>query len=402
MVHGGFRAPEREGVSTAAAQAPAAFPTRALWSLSLSYFIVGTSSLSVVGLVKPMADGLGVPVSLIAILVTVFALTFAVAALVGQMLGGGLPPKRLMLGGFAVLAAGTILSAFAPNYAVMVASRMLMAIGAAVIGPVASALGGSLVPPEKRGAALAIVFSGMTVATVAGVPITNFTGTMVGWREALLLIALAGLLSAALIWHVVPEGVERPAPTLTDFKRLLSRPPIAWALLATLLHMACQFVTYALIGPLLVERYSFELAFVPLGLFVYGFGGVAGNALSGALADRLGAGRVTTGCLTMMIALLLLIWVMPPWPVTVVVLMAVWSTVALAFFAPNQMHLVAHAGPAAGLVLALNASALYVGMSAGAALSGVLYEFAGPSILPLGSAIVAALALICYRNALRV
>ena len=115
-----------------------AFPARALWSLSLTYFIVGTSSLSVVGLVDPMAGALGVPVSLIAILVTVFALTFAAAALGGQMLGGGMAPKRLMLAGFGVLAFGTLLGAVAPNYPVMVASRIVMAIGAAVIGPVAS------------------------------------------------------------------------------------------------------------------------------------------------------------------------------------------------------------------------------------------------------------------------
>lgn len=378
-----------------------AFPARALWSLSLTYFIVGTCSLSVVGLVDPMAEGLGVPVSLVAILVTVFALTFAAAALVGQMLGGGMPPKRLMLAGFGVLAAGTILGAFAPNYWVMVASRMLMAIGAAVIGPVASTIGGNLVPPEKRGAALSIVFSGMTIAAVAGVPITNLLGTYAGWRPTLALIAFAGLLSAALIWYVVPDTGTRPAPTFDDIKSLLARPPIAWALIASALHMACQFVSYALIGPLLVERYGFDLTMVPLGLFVYGIGGVAGNAVSGAVSDRLGAGLVTTGCLALMIALLLTLWVMPALPIPVIIVMAVWSTVGLAFFAPNQMHLVAHAGPAAGLVLALNASALYVGMSLGAALSAVLYELAGAQILPLGSAVVAAVALFCYRQALK-
>jgi MFS transporter, DHA1 family, inner membrane transport protein len=377
-----------------------AFPARALWSLSLSYFIVGTSSLSVIGLVKPMAEGLNVPVSLIAILVTVFALTFAFAALAGQMLAGGMAPKKLMLGGFAVLAAGTLLGAVAPNYGVMVASRMLMAVGAAVIGPVASALGGNLVPPEKRGTALAIVFSGMTIAAVAGVPLTNVMGSYAGWRTALVMIACAGLIAAALIWHFVPESGVRPAPTLDDIKGLLARPAISWAVLATALHMACQFVTYALVGPLLVQRYGFAPALLPFGLMIYGIGGVAGNVLSGVLTDRLGAGRVTTGCLAVMVALLVLLWLMPPWPIAVLLIMAIWSTVAMAFFAPNQAHLVAHAGPAAGLVLALNASALYLGMSLGAALSGALYELAGPGILPLGSAVVAAFGLVCYRMAL--
>jgi MFS transporter, DHA1 family, inner membrane transport protein len=166
------------------------------------------------------------------------------------------------------------------------------------------------------------------------------------------------------------------------------------------LHMACQFVTYALVGPLLVQRYGFAPALLPFGLMIYGIGGVAGNVLSGVLTDRLGAGRVTTGCLAVMVALLVLLWLMPPWPIAVLLIMAIWSTVAMAFFAPNQAHLVAHAGPAAGLVLALNASELYLGMSLGAALSGALYELAGPGILPLGSAVVAAFGLVCYRMAL--
>jgi MFS transporter, DHA1 family, inner membrane transport protein len=377
------------------------FPRAALWSLSLSYFIVGTSSLSVVGLINPMARGLAVDVPLIAILVTVFALTFAVAALAGQVLLGGMAPKRLMIAGFVVLAGGTLLGATATHYWLMVVARMVMATGAAVIGPVASAVGGSLVPPEKRGQALAIVFAGMTIASVAGVPLTNIMGDTFGWRTALVVIALSGLIAALCIWRIVPHVAPKPAPYASDIVGLFKIPAVRWALLASLLTMACQFVTYALITPVLVQRYGFQPGHVPLALFAYGIGGVIGNAVSGKLSDRLGAGRVTTGCLSAMVGLLLLIWVMPAWPLAVIAIMMLWSAMALAFFAPNQMYLVAKAGPAAGLVLALNASALYVGMSLGGALSAMLYKLAGPAILPLGSALVAAAALVCYRQALR-
>jgi MFS transporter, DHA1 family, inner membrane transport protein len=380
---------------------PPPFPAAALWSLSLSYFVVGTSSLSVVGLVNPMVRGLGVEVPLIAVLVTVFALTFAVATLAGQILLGNMAPKRLMMTGFIVLAFGTLLGASAQSYWVMVVSRMIMASGAAVIGPIASAVGGNLVAVENRGQALAIVFAGMTIASVAGVPLTNFIGDTFGWRQALIIIAVAGLIAAAMIWRIVPDVAPRPAPHFSDIVGLFKIPAVTWALLAALLTMACQFVTYALITPVLVQRYGFQMEYVPLGLFAYGVGGVIGNAVSGKLSDRLGAGRVTTGCLGAMVVLLLIIWMMPPWPLAVIAVMTVWSAMALAFFAPNQMHLVAHAGPAVGLVLALNASALYVGMSLGGALSALLYQISGPGILPLGSAIVVAAALFCYRKALR-
>ncbi|NDG39039.1 MAG: MFS transporter, partial [Betaproteobacteria bacterium] len=138
-----------------------------LWSLSLAYFSMGTSSIAVVGLVNNMAADLGVSKPDVAVLITVFALTFALAAPLLQVAAGSLQRRTLLLGGLVVLATGCLLSAIAPSYAGVVAARVLMALGAAAVGPVASGLGAGLVPPERQGQALAVVFGGMTLTSSA-------------------------------------------------------------------------------------------------------------------------------------------------------------------------------------------------------------------------------------------
>ena len=142
----------------------------ALWALSGCYVILALASLSVVGILEPMSRGLAVTGSQIAYLVTAFALTFAVAAPMMQILFGDLERKLLILLGLGAIGAGVLLTGLAGGYCMVAAGRVLMAVGAAVAGPMASAAGAALVPPEQRGLALAMVFSGMTVATYWACP----------------------------------------------------------------------------------------------------------------------------------------------------------------------------------------------------------------------------------------
>ena len=157
--------------ATPPALAPAQ-ATAALWALALAYFTMGTSSIAVVGLVSNMAADLRVSKPDVAVLITVFAITFALAAPLLQVAAGSLARRTLLLGGLVVMAAGCALSALAPTYGGVVAARVLMALGAAAVGPVASSLGAGLVPPERQGQALAVVFGGMTLASVLGLPFT--------------------------------------------------------------------------------------------------------------------------------------------------------------------------------------------------------------------------------------
>lgn len=356
--------------------------TLALWALSLAYFTMGTASIAVVGLVNTMATDLGVSRPDIAVLITVFAITFAIAAPLLQVAAGRLPRRTLLLAGLGVLATGCLLSALAPTHAGVVAARVLMALGAAAVGPVASGLGAGLVPAERQGQALAVVFGGMTLASVLGLPLTAWLGAQLGWRLMFGALALLGVLTALTITVLVSDRHPAPAISLASFGQVFRQPAAAWAVAMSVCHMSAQFALFALVAPFLQERFGVGPGQLSLALLLGGLSGVAGNLLAGRLGDRLGAARslqvsvLGMGCAA--VALLLL----PGLPWLGLAAYCAWSLAGMGFYAPQQKRLIGLAPDLRNLLLALNASALYVGMSVGSAAGSQAWLHLGPGSLP--------------------
>lgn len=362
--------------------APPAHTALGLWSLSLAYFTMGTSSIAVVGLVPNMAADLGVSKPDIAVLITVFALTFALAAPLLQVAAGSLPRRTLLLCGLVVMGTGCLLSALAPTYGGVLAARVLMALGAAAVGPVASGLGAGLVPPERQGHALAVVFGGMTLASVLGLPLTSWLGSLWGWRAMFLGLALCSLLTALTIGVLVSDRRSAPSISLASFGQVFRQRAAAWSVAMSVCHMSAQFSLFALVAPFLMERFGVPPGQVSLALLVGGISGVAGNLLAGRLGDRLGAARSlqlsVVGMACGSAALLLL----PGLPWLGMAAYGFWSMAGMGFYAPQQKRLIGLAPDLRNLLLAINASALYVGMSLGAAAGSQAWVLLGPWSLP--------------------
>jgi DHA1 family inner membrane transport protein len=353
-----------------------------LWSLALAYFVMGTSSIAVVGLVNDMAADLGVGKPDIAVLITVFALTFALAAPLLQVAAGSLPRRTLLLAGLAVMGTGCALSAMAPTYGGVLAARVLMALGAAAVGPVASGLGAGLVPPERQGHALAVVFSGMTLASVLGLPLTSWLGAMWGWRWMFGGLAVLGALIALTILLLVDDRRAAPRLSLASFGQVFRQGAATWAVLMSVAHMAAQFALFALVAPFLQERYGVGPGQLSLALLVGGLSGVAGNLLAGRLGDRLGPGRSLQLSVAGMACASSALLVLPGLPGLGMAAYGFWSMSGMSFYAPQQKRLIGLAPDLRNLLLALNASALYVGMSLGAAAGSQAWVHLGPGSLP--------------------
>lgn len=363
-------------------------PRGALAALGGAYFTLAVASLSVVGLLGPMAQGLSVSKSAIAYLVTAFALTYAVAAPALQMLVGHLDRRTLILTGLCAIAAGAVVNAAADTYEVTLAGRFIMAVGASVVGPMSSAAGAALVPPERRGAALGAVFAGLTIASVIGVPLTAFSGAMIGWRATLVLIAAVALAIALAVAATVPRGSRGVRASFGAVTGTLGDRMLGPALLVTLFQMAGQFTTYAVITAYTVARFGIDESMVPLVLFLYGIGGIVGNVIATRLVDMIGPDRLILTSLVSTAVLFLVIQFLPADPWTGIPLFFFWSVAGMLLYAPQQARLVGLAPQAGNLLLALNASGLYLGMAGGALLSGVLYDMSGPRHLALGSAVL--------------
>jgi MFS transporter, DHA1 family, inner membrane transport protein len=353
-----------------------------LWSLSLAYFVMGTASIAVVGLVNLMAADLGVSKPDIAMLITVFALTFALAAPLLQVAAGSLPRRTLLLAGLSVMATGCLLSALAPTYGGVVGARVLMALGAAAVGPVASGLGAGLVPQDRQGHALAVVFSGMTLASVLGLPLTSWLGAMLGWRWMFGGLALLSVLTAGTIAALVSDRRPAPGISLASFGQVFRQRAVGWSVAMSVCHMSAQFALFALVAPFLQDRYGVGPGQLSLALLVGGLSGVAGNLLAGHLGDRLGAPRSlqlsVIGMACASAALLLL----PGLPALGMAAYGFWSMSGMSFYAPQQKRLIGLAPDLRNLLLAINASALYVGMSLGAAAGSGAWLHLGPWSLP--------------------
>jgi DHA1 family inner membrane transport protein len=348
----------------------------------MAYFVMGTSSIAVVGLVNNMAGDLSVSKPDIAVLITVFALTFALAAPLLQVAAGSLPRRTLLLCGLTVMATACLLSAMAPTYGGVVAARVLMALGAAAVGPVASGLGAGLVPPARQGHALAVVFGGMTLASVLGLPLTSWLGVLLGWRWMFGGLAVISLLTALMIALLVNDRRAAPSTSLASFGLVFRQRALAWSVAMSVCHMAAQFSLFALVAPFLQERFGVSPGQLTLALLVGGISGVAGNLLAGRFGDRLGAPRSlqlsVIGMACASVALLLL----PGLPWLGMAAYGFWSMSGMSFYAPQQKRLIGLAPELRNMLLAINASALYIGMSLGSAAGSQAWLHLGSWSLP--------------------
>ena len=226
-------------------------PVGALFALAFAYFILGTGSLAVVGLVQSMAQALAVSPAAVANLVTVFALAFAVTAPLAQVVLGRLPRRTLLLTGLTIMSIAAAVGALASSYWLLLASRVAAGAGAALVGPMASAIGAGLVPPERQGRALAIVFGGMTLAVVLAVPLSAWLGGLIGWRAVLGILAVLGFVAMGGVALRVQDRNRGVPVDLRALLGVVTQRRAGLSVATTLLQMAAQFATYALITPYL-------------------------------------------------------------------------------------------------------------------------------------------------------
>ncbi|MFI0718450.1 MFS transporter [Streptomyces sp. NPDC021224] len=372
-------------------------PGPALWALALGYFSFGTSSLAVVGLGDPIGADLHVSQSRVGLLVTVFALTFALTAPLAPVLLGRLGRKTVLLSGLAVMAAGGVAAALAPNYGALSAARVLTALGGAAFGPAASVAGSLLVPAERRARALATVFAGMTAAAVLGVPLSTSLGQSVGWRWTTVGIAGLTLLALGLVAAFVP-ALERGTPaTLAAFPPVLRTAGVVPAVTTTFAFMAAQFTVYGVMGAYLADRFGSGTGQVAALLLVFGVAGVVGNALAGRVFERLGGPATITVSLTGFGVAFAALQLAPADLAVAVAAIVVWAAFSQLFQAPQQARLVALVPDQRALGLALNASSLYLGMSMGSLLGSGLLPALGASWLPAAGLVPLALAAAAHR-----
>ena len=213
-------------------------------------------------------------------------------------------------------------------------------------------------------------------------------------------IGLAALLVAPLVLLAMDRTNRGTKASVAALIAVMRDRALALTIATTALQICAQFITYALLTIWLLDHLGTPVSLVPVALLVFGIGGVVGNALATPIERRLGPETTVRLCLIVLALALLGLWFSTPWPALILVLAFLWSASGLMIMAPLQSRLVRLAPEAVNLSMAMNASAIYVGMSAGAALSGVFFTQFGLANLPLISVIAAVLALLVFQASL--
>ncbi|MFH8383861.1 MFS transporter [Kitasatospora sp. NPDC018058] len=360
--------------------------------LALGTFAMGTDSMVVAGILGPVSADLRVSVGAAGQLVTVFALGYALLAPPLAAATARWPRRRLLLTALAVFSAANALSALAPTYELLLATRVLAAAGAALYTPTANAVATTLVAPERRGRALATVLGGMTVATALGVPLGTWVGRA-DWRMTMWLVTALGLAALAGLAALLRDlPAPTAAPTLKARLAPLGRPRVLGAAATTLAFFLAFQSVYIYLATAVSGATGESANRLSLILLTTGVMSVAGSWLGGRLVDRVGVRRVLlTGSALAAAAFAALPWLGRSMPgslaYAMVVPLAGWAvSVALP-------HRLASIDPAnAPLLISLNSSALYLGTAAGGVAGSAAIAVLGGRWFPLAAAVPALIA----------
>ncbi|PDP87392.1 MFS transporter [Glycomyces fuscus] len=292
--------------------------------MALGTFTVVTTEMLPVGLLTPMGASLGVTEGTAGLTLTVTGLVAAATAPFVPALTGRADRRVVLVGLMVLLAAANLLSAWAPNFAVMVTARVLVGLGMAGVWALAAGLAPRLVPERSVGSATSAVFSGIAVASVLGVPVGAYVGALADWRAAFAAFAALALLVAVAMAVLLPGLPSERAARRSGVTGLLRNPRVATGLLLAVLLVTGHFAAYTYVRPVLEATAGVGAGLIGTMLLVYGVAGVVGNFASGPRAVR--APRATLVVLSAALggSVLLLPWI----GVTVLgagVLMVVWG-----------------------------------------------------------------------------
>lgn len=365
--------------------------------LSAGNFAIGMGAFIVIGIMTPMSVGLDLSKFQAGMVLTVYALAYAIGSPLSVALTGHLSRLQVLSLGLLIFLVGALTAASAESPTVLYAARILAALGAGLYSPVTSVVAMALVQPEVRGKVLAKVFLGFTLAQVIGVPVGSFIGYTYGWQMAFLMVAVLSAICLMGVRVLVPATLTVQVNSLSTLWQTIKNPPVMVAVSFTATYIACNYVVLTFMAPLLETQMGYSRNGVTTLLLFYGLGAVLGNILGGRMTDRIGPYKSIAIACVSQIALLPVYSLLPIPDLALFALTMVWTTFGWSFMVPQQARLIAAAPHSQSVVLALNAAAVYIGASVGASIAGVINELVGLQALGLAGALVAILAMVHLR-----
>ena len=350
---------------------------QALIALAISAFAIGTTEFVIVGLLPTVATDLDITLTKAGTLISGYALALAIGTPILAAILSRVNRKKLLIGLMLIFTVGNAAALFVSSYEAVLMSRIVTAIAHGLFFAFATIVATSVVPTTKQGTAVSIMFTGLTVATVLGVPMGTYIGQHVGWRATFGVVALLGIAGLLAIVRYVPRMTEENVQqtTVKDIVALLKNGPILLGLAMTVFGFGATFVLFTYLSPILTRISGYSDQAITWILLVYGVFVAIGNMIGGKLADRHPVRSLRWVFLAQALVLLMQMLLLPSW-IGSLVGIALLGLIAFMMSAGAQTHIVGLADrfvpSAKGMASALNISGFNIGIALGSTLGSLV------------------------------
>lgn len=366
----------------------------ALLALAIGAFGIGTTEFVIMGLLPQVGADLGVSVPTAGLLVTGYALGVVAGAPIMTVLGTRISRRTMLMLLMGLFILGNLISAAAPVFAVMLIGRVVASLAHGAFFGIGSVVAAGLVAPERKAGAISMMFTGLTVANVVGVPLGTFVGQTAGWRVTFLIVAALGVLGLAGVAGLVPDVPKPEGVRLRHEVAAFKNAQVVLAMAMTVLGFGGVFAAITYIAPMMTEVGGFAESSVTWLLVVFGLGMVAGNLIGGRFADRRLMPMLYTALGGLAVVLLLFTFLASGKAASVVAVFLI-GLLGFATVPPLQKRVLDHAHGAPTLASAANIGAFNLGNALSAWLGGLVISaglgYTAPSAV---GAVLAAAALV--------
>lgn len=374
----------------------------ALLALTLSAFAIGTTEFVIVGLIPTMASDLNVSLPSAGLLVSLYALGVAIGAPVLTALTGKWKRKYVLLSVMSLFVLGNLLAWQSPNYESLILARILTGLAHGVFFSIGSTIATGLVAKDKAASAIAIMFTGLTVALVTGVPLGTWIGQNFGWQASFLIVALLGFVALIGSALLVPKNLAQPpAAKISTQLKVFKQPRLLLVYLITALGYGGTFTAFTFLAPILEQITGFHANAVSLIMLVYGVSVAIGNIWGGKMADKMGPTKALSYIFACLALVLFTFNLTASSPVLAVLTIFVWGAFAFGNVPGLQVYVVnlaqKFAPDAVDVASGLNIAAFNVGIALGSWGGGLIVEHYGLMHTPWVGAVIVLVALALTR-----
>jgi predicted MFS family arabinose efflux permease len=349
--------------------------------LLFANFVAGMAIIGPAAMLPELAGGLGVSVTAAGLLITVGAVILCIGSPLMVWATSLLDRRLLFAGTLAIVGAGNLASAFAPDYAALLTLRVAITAFAALVTPQAAGTVALIVPVAERGAAIAFVFLGFTLAVAAGLPLVASLASSAGWQAVFAFIGAAALANAALCIVALPAGVRGAAISLGSWAAIARNHAILLLLALTVVQVSGQFIVFTYLGPLLTRLADAGSGTIAVCFFLVGVAGFVGNVIATRLVATLKPYGTSLAALLVMLTGLSMFSIGAGALAVMAAGVAVWGLGFAAINSMQQARLVAVKPDLSSASVALNTSSIYVGQAIGSGIGGFLLSHDLPRAL---------------------